>query len=195
MRLRSCGPATDIRERRRFSIVRRVPADRMDYVVVRPEDKLLALYEESLDPVFRYASRLTGGHRADTEELVQDAYLVALSRLRRGVVTEMSTGYLIAVCRSRFLDGLRSKGRRQRRESRVATEESFVAVDPIDPSTTEALAALSPEQRAALVLRYVDDLAVSDVARQLGRSLSATESLLSRSRTALRHRLSSEGSP
>ena len=36
------------------------------------------------------------------------------------------------------------------------------------------------------VLRYVDELSVPDVARELGRSVHATESLLVRARAALR---------
>jgi RNA polymerase sigma-70 factor (ECF subfamily) len=37
-----------------------------------------------------------------------------------------------------------------------------------------------------LVLRYFDDLAVPDVARALGKSVHATESLLARGRDGLR---------
>jgi RNA polymerase sigma-70 factor (ECF subfamily) len=36
------------------------------------------------------------------------------------------------------------------------------------------------------MLRYVDDLSVAEVARLLGKSVRATESLLARARTALR---------
>ena len=48
------------------------------------------------------------------------------------------------------------------------------------------LAALPPLQRAALVLRYGDDLPVGEVARIVGKSVHATESLLARGRSALR---------
>ena len=44
---------------------------------------------------------------------------------------------------------------------------------PIDPIATEALGELPDDQRAALVLRYVDDQPVAEVARLLGRSVSA----------------------
>jgi RNA polymerase sigma-70 factor (ECF subfamily) len=49
-----------------------------------------------------------------------------------------------------------------------------------------ALARLSGTQRAALTLRYLDGLPVVDVAAQLGRTVHATETLLVRSRIALR---------
>jgi RNA polymerase sigma-70 factor (ECF subfamily) len=48
------------------------------------------------------------------------------------------------------------------------------------------LARLAPQHRAALVLRHVDDLPVPQVAAALGRTVHATEALLSRARTAFR---------
>lgn len=48
------------------------------------------------------------------------------------------------------------------------------------------LAGLSPMHRAALTLRYVDDLRVPDVALLLGRSVEATETLLMRAKRAFR---------
>ncbi len=157
-----------------------------------PEHALLVLYDRSVDDVHRYASRLTGGDRARAEELVQETYLGVLRRLRAGEPLELSTGYLIAACRSRFLDDLKAAGRRHRRELRVVSDTRATSADPadtVDHLATDALATLPPDQRAALVLRYVDDLAVPDVARHLGRSIHATESLLARARTALRAHL------
>lgn len=44
---------------------------------------------------------------------------------------------------------------------------------------------LSPEHRLVLILKYVDELAVKEIATSLNRSLHATNSLLSRARRAL----------
>lgn len=152
------------------------------------------MYERSIDDVYRYASRLTGGARVETEDLVQDTFTSVLQRLQRGDEVELGTGYLVVVCRNRFLDQLRS-GRRRRAREEGADNASHNTVrrvepDPPDPTTTAALALLHADQRAALVLRYVDDLSVPDVARLLGRSVHATESLLARARTAMRTELS-----
>lgn len=49
-----------------------------------------------------------------------------------------------------------------------------------------ALGCLNEHQRAALTLRYLDGLPVAEVAAHLGRSLTATETLLVRARAALR---------
>jgi RNA polymerase sigma-70 factor, ECF subfamily len=145
-----------------------------------------ALYERTLDEVYRYASRLTGGDRVRTDELVQETYLGVL---RGHHAVAPTTSYLITACRNRFLDQLRSERRRRTREERVAIPGETPPVDPAEVGTgraVAALAALSDEHRAALVLRYVDDLTVADVADELGRSVRATESLLVRARNALR---------
>ena len=48
-----------------------------------------------------------------------------------------------------------------------------------------ALGGVPATQRAALVLRYVDDCTVGQIAETLGRSVRATESLLARARRNL----------
>ena len=152
--------------------------------------EFVELYNDTLDDVYRYASRLTGGDRIRTDELVQETYLSVMRRLgSNGPVIEPTLPYLLVACRSRFLDELRADRRRRTREERAA---ATAPVAPIDASRLDrgdaitALATLPDDQRAALVLRYVDDLAVADIATHLDRSVRATESLLVRARTALR---------
>ena len=67
------------------------------------------------------------------------------------------------------------------------------APDPIDSALDDdllsALRTLPPRQRAALWLRYCDDLTTADVARVLHCSEPAAKQLLLRARDALRERL------
>lgn len=65
-------------------------------------------YERSVDAVYRYASRLTGGDRVRTDELVQETYLGVL---RADHDAEPTTSYLLTAGRNRFLDHLRSEQR------------------------------------------------------------------------------------
>jgi RNA polymerase sigma-70 factor (ECF subfamily) len=51
-----------------------------------------------------------------------------------------------------------------------------------------ALSGLPAMQRAVLVLHYLDDLPTAEVARVVGRSESAVESLLTRARENFRRR-------
>jgi len=59
----------------------------------------------------------------------------------------------------------------------------------IDPELLSALRSLPSRQRAALWLRYVDDLAIGDVARIMRCSETAAKQLLLRGRDALRRQL------
>jgi RNA polymerase sigma-70 factor (ECF subfamily) len=52
--------------------------------------------------------------------------------------------------------------------------------------TLRALDAVPAAQRAALALHYLDCLPVEQVARELGKSVHATESLLARGRSSFR---------
>ena len=54
-------------------------------------------------------------------------------------------------------------------------------------AVTHALAALSEDQRAVIVLHYIEGYSVAEVGDIVGRSAKATESLLTRSRAAFRH--------
>ena len=71
-----------------------------------------------------------------------------------------------------------------------------IAPDPIamsmDPALVAAMRELPGRQRAALWLRYCDDLAVTDVARIIGCTEPAAKQLLLRAREALRKRLEIE---
>jgi RNA polymerase sigma-70 factor, ECF subfamily len=96
----------------------------------------------------------------------------------------------VGVARHKLADHWRRSEREQR--SVAAAEASTTDIDDpwddwLDTETAyAALAQLPIPQRAALTLRYLDGLPVSDVAEHLGRTVHGTETLLARSRTALR---------
>jgi len=137
--------------------------------------------------LFGYAIRLTGGDRARAEDLVQET-LLALVRHPDGPTAQVTTGWLMVVLRRRFLDSVRSQRREDRRVLRAvrldgSVEPDWSAVE--GGAALQALGRLSDLRRVALILRYVDDLPVQEVAQLLGRTPSATESLLARARREL----------
>lgn len=154
---------------------------------VSTEDGFLRCYDETLSDLHRYASRLVGGDRSRAEDLVQETYVLLLRRAQSGQITEVGVGWLTVALRHRFLDSMRSTGREQRR-LRLAWSR------PVDEPVEAGAAALDPlsgieltdRERAALTLRYVDDLTIDAVAAELGLSTSATESLLARARRRAR---------
>jgi RNA polymerase sigma-70 factor, ECF subfamily len=155
---------------------------------VRERADLVAFARASLPEVHRYVSRLTGGDRARTEDLTQEAFLKLAGALASGELQHVSIGWLIVTARYAFLHSLRRDRRDDRLLGRldaapdVATDD--VVVDALD--LRAAMGALTDTQRAVLVFRYFDDLPVAEVARLLDRSMEATESLLVRARARLR---------
>jgi RNA polymerase sigma-70 factor (ECF subfamily) len=153
--------------------------------VITTEAQFLALYDATVADAHRYASRLAGSDRTKAEDLVQDVYLELLHRVKAGTLTEVGLGWIIVAIRHRFLDGIRSTDREDRRLRLVWARPN---VDAADDQFGDPLAAvrLNDRERAALTMRYVDGLSVPEVAAALGATVRATESLLSRAKTRVR---------
>jgi RNA polymerase sigma-70 factor (ECF subfamily) len=147
---------------------------------VTDEASLVVCYDQSVAAVYRYASRLTGNDRARTDDLVQDVYLGLVRSAREGSLSTVGLGWLCTAARHRFLDRLRGEAREERRLRLVV---SPVVDDPVD---VPGLADLPDRERVALVLRYLDDLSVPEVAEAMDLSVHATESLLARARRRMR---------
>ena len=154
----------------------------------------LAFYDATFDEVYRYAARLCGTDRAAAEDLVQDAYASVLGRFRADGDRTLTIAYVVTAVRHRFLDRVRGSNREERRLHLVhsagivadATDDAGDRRDAADSPISTALADLPARDRAALVLRYIDDLSVPEVADTMGLSVHATESLLARARARLR---------
>ena len=147
-------------------------------------DRFLRFYDAAVDPLYRYLHRATVGDRALAEDIAQDVFAAALQQARAGHDEVLTTEWVITVGRNRLVDHWRRVERENRRLSRFRTEDETVSREIGEPQTM--LRALPPMQRAAVWLRYIDDLPVEQVAQQLGKGHKATESLLSRARCALR---------
>jgi RNA polymerase sigma-70 factor (ECF subfamily) len=151
---------------------------------------LLARYDEILPQVYGYVLRRVR-NRTDAEDLTAEAFMAAVSSIGRGQVDEVTPAWLIGIARHKLADHWRRAEREQRRLTAVASNEPDDAGDPWDVEldvldARDVLGALGAHHRAALTLRYVDDLAVPAVAELLGRTVHATEALLVRARSAFR---------
>jgi RNA polymerase sigma-70 factor, ECF subfamily len=136
------------------------------------------------------------GSRAVAEELTSETFLGAVGACRRTAAPPVSTTWLIRVARHKLVDHWR---RREREERGLRLVHDAETVDPWDEQldtllARQALAELGAHHRAALTLRYLDDLSVPEVARILGRTVHATEALLVRARSAFRAAYREQGS-
>jgi len=154
------------------------------------ETALLALYDPALPEVYGYLLRRCG-HREVAEELTSETFLAAVDSVRRAPPARLDVGWLIGVARHKLADHWRRQAREQRNLRAVALADTVDVHDPWDGQldalrARDALDQLAPQHRAALTLRYVDDLPVAEVATLLDRTVHATEALLVRARRAFR---------
>ena len=146
--------------------------------------QFLAFYDDAVGPLFAYLYRASGGQREVAEDLCQDIFVSVLTRVRRGDASVLTVPWVIAVARNRLIDQWRRSVRQERRLSLLSANQPVAAASNDD--LLAWIAQLPASQRAAVVLRYLDDLPVHEVAARLGKSYRSTESLLSRARKSLR---------
>jgi RNA polymerase sigma-70 factor, ECF subfamily len=153
---------------------------------VSTEAGFMACYRATFREVYAYAGMLGGRNRASVEDVVQDVYIAALRKARNGELKSVSAGYFITAVRRRSIDVWRSADRERRRLELVAAGHVVDHVDEHSSLPMPMLETLSERERAAVVLRFVDDLTVAEVAAELGVSTRAAESTLSRALSRLR---------
>ena len=119
------------------------------------------------------------------EDLCQDVFATALMRVRDGDLSVLTVPWVVAVGRNRLIDQWRRAARQERRLSQLFTAQP-TATAAVDDDLLAWIAQLPASQRAAVVLHYLDDLPVPEVADRLGKTYKSTESLLSRARQSLR---------
>jgi RNA polymerase sigma-70 factor, ECF subfamily len=161
--------------------------------------RLLALYDHALPQVYGYLLARCG-QRAVAEDLTAETFLAAVDAIRAGQGAAVSTAWLVGVARHKLSDHWRRQAREQRALHAVGAGPGSPA-EPDDPwdarldalRARDVLQRLGPHHRAALTLRYMDDLPVPEVAGLLGRTVHATEALLVRARSAFRAAYSREG--
>jgi RNA polymerase sigma-70 factor (ECF subfamily) len=96
----------------------------------------------------------------------------------------------MGVARHKMIDHYRKSTRDERRESLFMAgthdvDELESLADQEPARVVQSLSALGCEYRLVLVLKYLDDLTVEQIASVLDRSPHAIESLLARARRAL----------
>jgi RNA polymerase sigma-70 factor (sigma-E family) len=154
---------------------------------------LADLYERHAPAAGRLAYLLTGD-RVLAEDLVQEAFVRVVGRFRHLRVPDAFEAYL-----RRTIVNLHTSQLRRRRLERAYLEREGRA----EPSTRDpdvdareelwrAVLALPHRQRAAVVLRFYEDLSERDTADALCCSPSAAKSLVARAMQTLRARIESE---
>jgi RNA polymerase sigma-70 factor (TIGR02957 family) len=151
------------------------------------------LFEELRPAAFAIAYRMLGSV-SEAEDVVQEAFLRLHRMLREGERVESPRAYLSTVVTRLCIDQLRSARARRERYVGEWLPEPLLASDEADPARHAEVAdslslaflvlleSLSPEQRAAFLLREVFDYPYDQIARIVGKSEDNTRQLVTRAR-------------
>jgi RNA polymerase sigma-70 factor, ECF subfamily len=143
-----------------------------------------ALFSAESERLYRSLFAYTGGRRAVAEDATVEAFARAISEgegIRDPVPWLYRTAFRLAAAE------LKEEARRGERLD-----------ETVDPPTApqsellDALRVLSPQQRSAVVMYYLGDLPVRDVAKRMGVSASSVKVHLFRARRRLRELLGDE---
>jgi len=156
-----------------------------------------------LDPLYEFVHYRVGGDAEAAQEVVQETFVAALQGIEGFDGRSSLHTWMCGIAKNK----IRASRRRLRPQS---LEDALAAADPeIDriladleraPLPDEVLereetrelvgatlSSLPPDYRGALLAKYVEGLSVAAIAGRTGRGEKATESLLTRARTAFAH--------
>jgi RNA polymerase sigma-70 factor, ECF subfamily len=155
----------------------------------RAFDAIHARYEQRL---IGYARQMLGGAHHDAEEVVQDAFIRALTALRADDRDMALKPWLYTIVRNRALDVLRRPARTTDLEVH-APMLSDTSADPHDRvaqaeelrDLVGELKRLPERQRTALVLHELGGASHETIGRRLHVSVGGSKALVSRARSGL----------
>lgn len=148
------------------------------------------LYDRHTPYLYRLALRLTGADEALAQDLVHDAWLVAVEAFATftwaSSLRTWLAGIVVNLARQHARDMARS----------IELQETLLSGDDAELSGTydrieleRAIGALPPGARHVFVLHDVEGWTHEDIGRHLGIEAGTSKSQLSRARAALRARL------
>jgi RNA polymerase sigma-70 factor (ECF subfamily) len=166
-------------------------------------DAWARLCERYGGPLYRFAFHLANGDESLAEDVRQETLLASAEAIHTYRQEAPLFGWLCAIARRKTADEFRRRGRFQglpedddrdpaARWTSLGQEsvpEDWIIHRQRRASVVEALWTLPGEYRDALIARYAEGAAVEDIAKNLGRTYKAAESILARARCALRDRL------
>lgn len=132
------------------------------------------LVETRYGALVGYATMLTGS-RSDAEDIVHDALIAVFGKRRNLPNVGAAEGYVRRAIANKFLDRARKGGRERIAFRRIAAEADESVPGPegqaVDRSSIDqAMALLTPQERACVAMRHMDQLSTREVAVALGLS-------------------------
>ncbi len=154
-----------------------------------------AIYDATCQPLFNFLCWQLGDREAARDAL-QETYLAAYRQLGGYRGEGSLLGWLRAIALRKGFDWKRAFWRRLRLRERLAGEpvaavlpREEIVLDAERAALWRAIGALSPQQRAALLLHEMEELPVAEVAMALGCAETTTRVHLHRARERMQRLL------
>ena len=177
----------------------------VEHTLAGEREAYRVLVERHSAYVYRLAYRMTGNPH-DAEEVVQEAFLRAYQKLRQFAGNANFGTWVYRIAANYAIDRLRQrKNEESRRESPSRKTESETEVDPLSQikdqapnperlagsaqlaeKMKEALDALTPAERTAIVMRHWDGCGIEEIAEVLKSNSSAAKNTVFRAAQKLR---------
>jgi RNA polymerase sigma factor (sigma-70 family) len=143
--------------------------------------------------IYRFIANALGGDPRDAEDLLQETFIALAEALPyfRGDSTLFT--FACAIAHRKVQSFIRRTARRRRLALDPALESQHEAADSSEhDDVVRAMKRLDHDYREVLMLKYVEDMKVVEIARVMELSEHAIESRLARARRALRSMLEAE---
>jgi RNA polymerase sigma-70 factor (ECF subfamily) len=158
------------------------------------------LLDEVAPVVYGFVFARVGGDEAAAEDLLQETLLEAVRGAAAFRAEAAASTWMCAIARRRLARYYESERRAEMaRRSLSLVQDGPGASGPGDDilerqdEVVRALGRLPAMQRQVLVLKYLEDMSVVDIAGQVNRSRVQVQSLLQRGRDGLRRELGGQG--
>jgi RNA polymerase sigma-70 factor, ECF subfamily len=150
------------------------------------------LYECHFERVYAYIVRRVG-NRAETEDLTADVFHQALANLKRFEWRGIPfSAWLFRIAANLISDRWQRSGREVSDDAELALAQASAAdIEEVERRATlfRLVDTLPAEQRRVVVLRFVDQKSIKEVAREIRKTEGAVKQLQFRALTSLRTRL------
>jgi RNA polymerase sigma-70 factor (ECF subfamily) len=159
------------------------------------EDAAHEFFDRYAARIRRFIANSLGADAADTDDLLQETFIALADALPFFRGDSSLFTFACAIAHRKVLSLIRTNARRARLMRAAPIDEDASTPAPDAGASREfrrALAQLRPEYREVLILKYVEEIAISEIARILRLGEHAVESRLARARKAIRKSLKEE---
>jgi RNA polymerase sigma-70 factor (ECF subfamily) len=154
------------------------------------------LIDAHYDSLYRYAYRLAGS-AADAEDLTQETFGKALTRLGQLRDPDRAKAWLFRILRNAYLHRVRDLRRHKVVPLDAVGEPAYevtTEIPEVDPATLQdALNELDETFRTPLILFYFEEFSYRDIAEQMELPIGTVMSRLARGKAYLRGKLAPGG--